>query len=380
MRKFAFIAGLTLALQISFGASSYTLTPLVSDTPNPLNAATPPNMCPSTTPGCLQIDPNLVDGWGIAITASSPFWISNAGTGLATVYSYSATASATTTSNITVTATAVTVPSASGGAGRVTGQIASSGLGAAFNIGGATVAASFMFCTEDGTISARVASSPNAATITVNNGGSAVYKGCTAVMTSAGPRFYAANFATGKVDVFDASWNPVTTGGGFTDPNLPAGLSPFNIQAFPTTQATVAPSQKLYVTYAVLGPDGVHDQAGRGNGQVDVFDWDGNLLQVFSDPSMNSPWGVEFAPEFWGDYSFALLVGNFGDGKINAFDAVGGSYLGTLSDSTGKPLVIPGLWGLQFGNGGSGGAAKTLYFAAGPGGEQHGLFGSITTP
>ncbi len=375
MRKIALIAGLILATHSGFAASSYTMIPLVADTPNPFNAATPPTPCGSpATATCLQLDPHLIDGWGIAITASSPFWLSNAGTGLATVYSYSATA----TPNITVTATAVTVPSASGGAGPVTGQIASSPLGAAFAINGAPTAASFMFCTQDGTISARIASSPNTAIVTVNKAG-AVYKGCAAINTSAGPRFYAANFSQGTVDVFDANWNPVATGGGFSDPNLPAGLSPFNVQAFPYTQATVAPGQFILVTYAMLGPDGVHDVAGRGNGQVDVFDFDGNLLGTISDPSMNSPWGLELAPEFWGDYSFMLLVGNFGDGRINAFNVLGdGSYAGTLSDSTGKPITIPGLWGIQFGNGRSGGDAKTLYWTAGPGGEMHGAFGSIT--
>ena len=380
MRKILFTAALVLSTQIAF-ASTFAMTQLVSDTANPLNLATPPTPCPNAIGtanpvNCLQFpDPNLIDGWGIAISASSPFWNSNAGTGIATVYSYSGSVNPAT---LTVTATAVKVPSASGGAGRVTGQIAAGSLGAVFNISGSKQSSSFMFCTEDGTISARIGSSPNNAIVTVNNNGKAVYKGCTAVLTPNGPRFYAANFSAGTVDVFDADWNPVTTGGGFTDPNLPAGLSPFNVQAYPTQAGTVAPSQKIYVTYAMLGPDGVHDQAGRGNGQVDVFDSDGNLLQTFSDPSMNSPWGVEIAPEFWGDYSFALLVGNFGDGRINAFDCVTGAYLGSLNDSTGKPIAIPGLWGLQFGNGRSGGDAKTLYFLAGPGGEQHGLFGSIT--
>ena len=377
MRKIALLAAFILATHAGFGASSYTMNVLVSDIPNPFNATTPPTMCGSpATATCMQLDPHLIDGWGIAITASSPFWISNAGTGLATVYSYSPTA----TPNITVTATAVTVPSASGGAGPVTGQIAAGGLGPAFSINGAPTASSFMFCTQDGTISARIASSPNNAIVTVNNGGSAVYKGCAAVLTPAGPRFYAANFSNGTVDVFDANWSPVATGGGFTDPNLPAGLSPFNVQAFPGPTASAVAQQKIYVTYAVLGADGIHDQPGRGNGQVDVYDFDGNLLQSFSDPSMNSPWGVEIAPEFWGDYGNALLVGNFGNGQINAFDQVSSAYLGTLSDTTGKPLAIPGLWALQYGNGKSGGDGKTLYFTAGPGGEMHGVFGSITSP
>jgi len=152
-------------------------------------------------------------------------------------------------------------------------------------------------------------------------------------------------------------------------------MNPFNVWVL---------GQKVYVTYALLGPDGVSDVAGRGNGVVDVYDFSGNLLQSFIDPSMNSPWGLAIAPEFFGDFSFALLVGNFGDGRINAFDTVTGAYMGALADATGKPIVLEGLWGLQFGNGRSGGEAKTLYFTAGISGgakkEAHGLFGGITTP
>jgi uncharacterized protein (TIGR03118 family) len=344
----------------AFAASPYTVHNLVSDIPNPAG----------TTDPSVIIDPNIIDPWGIAISASSPFWLSNAGTGLATVYSYSAT----TTPAITVTATKVTVPNASGGPGRVTGQIAGAGLNFAANPAGPFP--SFLFCTEDGTISVRLApNNNNAALVTVNNNGNAVYKGCGAAVTPNGPMFFAANFKAGTIDVFDTSWNPVTTSGGFVDPNLPAGMNPFNVQVL---------GQKVYVTYAVLGPDGVSDVAGRGNGQVDVFDFNGNLVQSISDPSLNSPWGLEIAPEFFGDYSFALLVGNFGDGRINAFDTTTGAYLGTLADSTGKPITLVGLWGLQFGNGKAGGDAKTLYFTAGIDGgahkESHGLFGGITTP
>src|SRR5207248_2903778 len=152
-----------------------------------------------------------------------PFWLSNAGTGLATVYSYSPTA----TPNITVTATKVTIPSASGGSARITGQISGSGLN--FTAAGGT-APSFLFCTEDGTISVRVAPNNNAAAlVTVDNSATAVYKGCAAAVTPDGPRFFAANFKAGTVDVFDTSWKPVATSGGFVDPNLPAGMNPFNV-------------------------------------------------------------------------------------------------------------------------------------------------------
>ncbi len=375
MLKPTIFAGFILAAGIASAASPYTVHTLISDVPDPNN----PN---------IIIEPSIVDPWGIAISASSPFWISNAGTGLATVYSYSGASTcvggaapntltlvgnpcAYTVSQTTRT----TVPNATGGMARVTGQIAGSGLNFAADPAGPFP--SFLFCTEDGTISVRVApNNNNAALITVNNNGKAVYKGCAAAITPNGPQFFAANFKTGAIDVFDTSWNPVQTGG-FTDPNLPAGMNPFNVWVL---------GQKVYVAYAMLGPDGVSDVAGRGNGAVDVYDLSGNLLLSIMDPNqtLNSPWGMEIAPEFFGDYSFALLVGNFGDGRINAFDTQTGNYLGTLTDSTGKPIALEGLWGLQFGNGGSGGGAKALYFTAGISGgvhkEAHGLFGAITTP
>ena len=361
MRKVT-VATLLVSLNMAFAASSYTVHNLISDIPNPGGTADPN----------VKVDPNLVDPWGIALSAGSPFWISNAGTGTATVYSYAAPVPPATTGTYTVTTTVVKVPSASGGSGRVTGQIA--GIGAFALAPGQNP--NFLFCTEDGTLSGwnRTTDATNAK-IMVDNSGKAVYKGCTAVTTASGPRLYAANFLAGTVDVFDTNWKPVTTDGGFNDPNLPGNLKPFNVWAL---------GNKIYVAYAVLRDDGVSDQPGRGNGQVNVFDVDGNLLQTFSDSSMNSPWGMEIAPEFFGDFSFALLVGNFGDGRINAFDTVTGAYLGTLSDSTGKPLVLEGLWALQFGNNKSGGDGKLLYFTAGISGgaskESHGLFGYISFP
>jgi len=360
---------LILAAGVAFGATPYVVHPLISDVPDPAN----PN---------LIIEPSIVDPWGIAIGASTPFWISNAGSGLATVYSYNAAVTATCGPNLAALpglpcaytvnpTTRTTIPSASGGSGRITGQITGSGAGINFGPTGGPFP-SFMFCTEDGTISVRVAPNNNtAALMVVDNSATAVYKGCAAANTPDGPRFYAANFKAGTVDVFDTAWKPVSSGG-FVDPNLPAGMNPFNVWVL---------GNKVYVAYAVLGADGVSDAPGRGNGAVDVYDLAGNLLLSISDPSLNSPWGIQIAPEFFGDYSFALLVGNFGNGQINAFDAMNGAYLGTLADASGKPIALEGLWGLQFGNGKTGGDAKSLYFAAGISGgakkEAHGLFGAI---
>jgi uncharacterized protein (TIGR03118 family) len=202
-----------------------------------------------------------------------------------------------------------------------------------------------------------------------------VYKGLALGANASGPVLYAANFAGGTIDAFDANMAPMVTAGGFTDPNLPAGFAPFNIQKF---------GRSLYVTYA-LQNDAKHDDVGgAGNGYINVFDMDGNLRKrLVAGGALNSPWGMAMAPGFFGDYSGTLLVGNFGDGLINSYDPVTGDWLGALQDASGNPLVIQGLWGLIFGNGAAnGGDANTLYFAAGIAGdgavEDHGLFGSVT--
>jgi uncharacterized protein (TIGR03118 family) len=162
---------------------------------------------------------------------------------------------------------------------------------------------------------------------------------------------------------------PVTPAGGFDDPNLPAGFSPFNVQNLGGT---------LYVSYAELGAGGDEVQ-GPGLGVVDAFDTSGNLLRrVVSGSVLNAPWGLALAPAGFGEFGNALLVGNLGDGMINAFDPLSGSLLGTLRDATNSPIVNDGLWGLRFGNGGNGGDPNTLYFAAGIHDEVDGLFGSIT--
>ncbi len=167
--------------------------------------------------------------------------------------------------------------------------------------------------------------------------------------------------------------------GTFTDPNLPSGYAPFGIQNI---------GGKLYVTYAVQDAAKHDDVAGAGNGIVDVFDTNGNFLQRLvsngSSSPLNSPWGLALAPSNFGQFSGDLLVGNFGDGTINVFDPTTGAFLGTLDDPNGNPIVIEGLWGLLFGNGGNGGATDQLFFSAGIPGpdhiEDHGLFGDITVP
>ena len=317
----------------------------------------------SDLPGVAdRIDPNLVNPWGIAYGPTTPFWISAAGTGVSTIYD----------GNGVPTRTAVAIPGPAGS------KLPGAPTGIVFNPSTTDFAvapgqpARFIFATEDGTIAAW---NSGAAAVTKADLSAlgAVYKGL-ALANSGGKNYlYAANFSAGRVDVFDANFTPATVGGSFTDPNLPASFAPFNIQNI---------GGKLYVTYAKPDAEKHDDVSGPGNGYVNVFDTSGNLLQrLVSQGPLNSPWGVVLAPAGFGGYGGALLVGNFGDGLINAFNPATGAWLGALRDGSGKALAIDGLWGLTFGNGTRAGDTHTLYFTAGIAGggavEDHGLFGSI---
>ena len=323
----------------------------------------------SDVPGLAdQTDANLINPWGIALNSTGAFWISNNHTGTTTLYNGSGQSFPTDGPLV------VNIPAAA------TGDSSSSPTGQVFN---GTPAfeitpgnpAMFLFAAESGTISGWNPSvDRGTARIMVDRSGSgAVYKGITLGSNASGPLLYAANFSAGTVDVFDGNFQPITVAGNFNDSNLPAGFAPFNIQRIGRT---------LYVTYALQDNAKHDDVAGAGNGVINVFDADGNLVQrLVSNGPLNSPWGITLAPDFFGDYSNTLLVGNFGDGSINAFDPFTGNSLGALQDGDGNPISIPGLWALQFGNGHTGGDAETLYFTAGisNGGsvEDHGLLGSI---
>jgi uncharacterized protein (TIGR03118 family) len=319
----------------------------------------------SDVPGMAAFtDPNLVNPWGISQTATSPFWVSNHDKGNTTVYAGAGTPSTL----------VVTIPAANGtGQGVPTGQVAGNGTNWTLPAPNGKPA-SFIFATEDGTISAWNSGAGTKAVIVVNNSSSgAVYTGIATSPAGATPLLYAANFSSGNIDVFDASFNPTTVAGGFKDPNLPGGFNPYNVWTL---------NGKVYVTYAKLSPNKVNSVAGAGNGFVDVFDANGNLLQrIVSNGPLNSPWGVAIAPANWGAFGGALLVGNFGDGKINAFNLTTGASLGALQDSKGNPIVNNGLWGILFGNGRSA-DANTLYIVANinPNNASHGLFAAITPP
>ena len=320
----------------------------------------------SDLPGvAVHTDPNLVNPWGIAASPTSPFWIANNGTGNSTLYNG-------TGQPFTVgTPLVVTIPPAPPATiGSPTGIAFNGGNGFQLVPGGSP--ARFIFATEDGTISGwNPAVNPTQSILKVI-GTDVVYKGLTIGNNGSGDFLYAANFSGGKIDVFDSNFAPVTLAGSFTDPTLPAGFAPFNVQKL---------DAKLYVTYAQS--NGHDDVAGPGNGIVSVFDLNGNLLyRLASGGALNSPWGLAIAPADFGPFAGDLLVGNFGDGRINVYDPVNLTFLDTLRDSNGNPIQIEGLWALTPGNGGNGGNVKDIYFTAGISGddqlEDHGLFGSIS--
>lgn len=315
-----------------------------------------------------QRDPNLMNPWGIALSPTGPFWISNNRTGTSTLYNG--------TGQLFPLASPLVVKVPAGasakGSSTPTGQVLN--FSASFEIASGKPA-QFIFATEDGTISGwnSAVDSANAIRMVDNSGSGAVYKGLALGVSSSGPTLYAANFNSGKIDVFDSTFAAANVAGGFNDPNLPAGFAPFNIQRF---------GPRLFVTYAKQDAAKQTATLGSGNGFVNVFDLDGNLKKrLVSQGVLNSPWGLAIASAFFGDFSSTLLVGNFGDGRINAFDLATGEFIGTLQDPTGAPISIEGLWALQAGNGKTGGDSNTIYFTAGISGggavEDHGLFGSL---
>jgi uncharacterized protein (TIGR03118 family) len=321
-----------------------------------------------------QTDPNLINPWGVAYSATGPFWISENNSGVSSIDSVTASG---VTLNVIPPVT-IAPPTTDSGSAAPTGQVFNSlaSTGAFMLQDGSP--ASFLFATEDGTISGWNPAAGTQSIIAVNESANpadgneaqslgAVYKGLALADTDTGPMLYAANFRHGTVDVYDQNFNAVNS---FTDTNLPAGYAPFNVQVL---------DGKLFVTFA-LQDDAKHDDvAGPGNGFVDEFDLQGHLLaRVASGGSLDSPWGLAIAPSSFGTFGGDLLVGNFGDGTIEAYNLKNDQFVGNLTDANGNPIVIPDLWELIPGNNGSAGNSNTIYFTAGVQDEMHGLFGSLT--
>jgi uncharacterized protein (TIGR03118 family) len=316
------------------------------------------NLVSDGTIAATYTDPNLVNAWGLVASPTSPWWVADNETAVSTLYNGAGTPQSL----------VVTVP------GAPTGIVFNGGASFVVTSGGASGPARFLFASEDGTISGWNPAVPppppsHQAIVAVSTAG-ANYKGLAIASTVTGSFLYAADFHDARVDVFDGAFAPVTTAGGFVDPTLPKGFAPFGIRNL---------AGRIYVAYAKQDEDAEDEVAGEGLGFVSVFDTAGQFLaRVASGEPLNAPWGLAIAPAGFGRFSGNLLVGNFGNGRINAYDLTTFEPRGHLKTADHKPLVIDGLWGIAFGNGAGAGPATTLFFAAGPDDETHGLFGSIT--
>jgi uncharacterized protein (TIGR03118 family) len=312
------------------GATVFNQTMLVSDIPGLANVT----------------DPNLVNPWGVSFAPTSPFWVSDQGKNVSTLYNAAGAPQG-----------GPLIVSTPGGP---TGQVFNPTSG--FLIG--SMPSTFIFSTLSGSILAwNGAQGTVAATVVPSTGGS--YTGLTMDTLNGNNMLYAANKATGNIDVFDSSFNAVTLPGAFVNPAVPAGLTPYNIQNL---------GGKLYVEYSAA--------RGTPGGFVAVYDASGALLQNINDPHLNAPWGVALAPAGFGDFGGDLLVGNFGSGMIDAFNPTTGAFAGVLMNSSGVPIVNSGLWALEFrtpvtGNANTGSDPNTLFFVAGINNEADGLFGRI---
>jgi uncharacterized protein (TIGR03118 family) len=300
-------------------------------------------------------DTHLVNPWGIAFNPQGFVWVANNGTATSTLYDGNGVAQ-----SLVVT----TPPTPTGIVFNGTTQFP-------ISQSGQTSASVFIFATEGGLIAAWSPTVNATAAITAvdNSAAGSSYKGLALATRGSSPFLYAADFHNGRVDVFDGTFAPVRNSGAFVDPSLPTGYAPFGIQAV---------GANIYVTYAQQDAQAHNAVAGAGLGIVDVFDTSGTFVKrLASGGTLNAPWGVAMAPSTFGPFGGALLVGNFGDGTINAFDPATGNHLGTLSNADGSAIVIGGLWGIAFGNGIDNQPTTTLFFAAGPNGGVDGVYGRI---
>lgn len=334
-------------------AQHYTRTDLTAD-----NAA--------TSPTAVNLDPNLVNAWGISRSSGSPFWISDNGAGLTTLYTG-------TGAGVNLGGTpGVTIPTPDGtGMSTPTGTVWNYSTG--FQVG-TNAPAIFMFVTEDGTISGwNPGVDLKHAILKVNRAGKAIYKGCALAQTKDGVFLYVTNFKTGRVEVFDSTFKLLRSeelefhgeDGHFRN------FVPFNIQNV---------GGNLVVTFAHRAPGSGDEDHGAGLGFVGIYDTRLHLISTLQHgPWFNAPWGVALAPADFGPFGHRLLIGNFGDGTINAFNAFTGEHVGTMLNPDGSTLAIDGLWGLSFGSGAKNSGLPTeLFFTAGPNEENDGLFGKLT--
>ena len=325
--------------------SSFAVTALVSD----------------GAVAAAHVDGNLKNPWGIAFNPNGFVWVADNGTNVATLYD----------GNGVPQSLIVAIPSGKNGSASPTGIVFNGTQSFTVTENGKSGVAAFIFTGEGGTITAWApAVGPTNAFVMYDDGaGGAVYKGLALATMNNANFLYATDFHNNKIDVFNTSFSKVTMPGAFTDPAMPAGFAPFGIQAI---------GSNLFVTYAKQDAAKHDDVAGAGLGMVDVYDTAGNLKQRFATGgALNAPWGIAQAPANFGSMSGAILIGNFGDGTINAFNASNGLSMGPLVGSNGNAIVEPGVWGIAFGNNLSNQPSNTLFFAAGPNDEADGVYGRI---
>jgi uncharacterized protein (TIGR03118 family) len=310
-----------------------------------------------------HIDHHLVNGWGVAFNPFGFVWVADADGMVSTLYD----------GHGVVQPLVVQIPSPTSSiGGHPTGIVFNGSTGFVASAGGVSGPARFLFATEEGVIAAWAPNvdATRAIRMIDHSGNGTSYKGLALSAGGRGQLLYAADFHHARVDVFDASFHPVTlASGAFTDPRLPAGFAPFGIQSI---------GGDIYVTYAKQDADKEDEVRGPGLGFVDVYSPNGALIRrLASGGCLNAPWGIALAPAGFGSYSNKILIGNFGDGRINAFSPTAGQSLGPLHDQNGHVIHIDGLWGMQFGNGFADQSVNALFFAAGPDDESHGLYGRI---
>jgi uncharacterized protein (TIGR03118 family) len=338
-------------------ASAYTATPLVEDF---VGGAAATN------------DPLLVNPWGIAFGPTTGAWVADNHSETATIYNGNGRPSP------------LTVHFAQGAGGvpfDATGIVYNGTSDFLVSTDDQTAAAAFIFAGEGGMIAgwSLTVDASHAITMDTPSDG-AVYKGLALANNGTGNFLYAADFANGKIDVYDGTFAKqasTPTSFAFNDPTLPTGFAPFGIQAI---KNGASGTTRIYVSYAKRDAAAPEEEApGAGLGLIDVFDANGNLLThlVADGGSLNAPWGMALAPADFGTFSSALLVGNFGDGTIQGYDASSGRYLGRLTDGGGTPFAAEGLWGLGFGNDAANQPHATLFFAAGIDDEANGRYGRI---
>ncbi|OLC52052.1 MAG: TIGR03118 family protein [Chloroflexi bacterium 13_1_40CM_4_68_4] len=337
------IAGALVGTTAAAEENAYVVHNLVSDVPGLADHA----------------DSHLVNGWGLTALATSPWWVADNGTSVSTLYRADGTQ----------------VPLVVDVASAPTGAVSNAKPNFVVHEGTRSGSALFLFDTEEGKI---LGWNPGVAltraVVAVDRSGmGAVYKGLAIASTGAGDFLYAADFHNARVDVFDGSFNPVSAAGAFVDPKLSDGFAPFGIQNI---------GGRIFVAYAKQDATGHDEVDGQGLGFVDMFGTSGELLgRVATRGQLDAPWGLALAPAGFGRFGGDLLVGNFGDGHINAYELQpAGNYehRGELRGVDGKPIAIDGLWSLQFGHGApANGPTDTLFFTAGPAGESEGLFGTI---